>query len=146
MSTPEAIKKWVIAEMKASAALVTLVGSPGPVWSAGPELPSRTGVYVRAGRSRRAERFADEARIELWCVHTASEQQCHDLMTRVRLILDAVPGEPKTWGADPSASNLRLNAVLLDEEAPPDEVPAAQNQTYWMGSLTYVIRGKSTAL
>lgn len=146
MTTPEAVKRWLVAELGASAPLKSLTGSPGPVFSAGGDLPSRTGVYIRMGRSRRAERFSDEPRAELWCVSSASEQACFDIMSRVRLILDAVPGSPKTWAADPANYNLKLRMIVLEEEVPPDQFNPKANQTVWVGSLLYLVKGKDTSL
>lgn len=146
MSTTEKIKKWVIAELGQASAVKAITGSPGPVWTSGDDFPSRTGVYIRADTATRAERFSDTSRFELWCVATVDEQQAFDLMTAVRVALDANAGFSKGWKASPGSLGLRLNSIRIEEEIPPDKMPNPDQKTYWLGVLRYEIKGKDAAL
>lgn len=146
MSTTEAVKKWIVAEVGASVALKAITGSPGPVWSAGDDLPSRTGVYVRVPRGRRRHRFGDEVRVELLCVNSVGEQRCHDMLTALRAILDVPMGAVHAWASSPFGSGLRLSGVILDDEEAPDAAVTESGSSVWVGGLVLRVIGRASSL
>lgn len=137
-------KTWIIAELAACTGLRALTGSPGPVWSANDDLPSRTGVYVGTPRGARVQAWADEGRIELHIVSSVSEQHCFNMLRKCREVVNMVPGAPRTWLVNPSTKNLQLKMLRVDDYENPDAATAASGATFWVAKLTLTVRGRSS--
>lgn len=138
MSALEAVRRWLVAELSASAAVRAAAGSP-PVFSGGYDLPSGPGVYVHIPTDRRRNSLARVVLVEVHC-SKATLQGAFDLMGVVADALRAEPGEPKAWNVQPSLHNLSLRRIVQEDSVSPDSKPEPGSSVH-VGVLVFSVHG-----
>lgn len=143
--TEDKVKAWAIAEMKANATLRSLLGSPF-VFSQRPTLPSGPGVFVGIITGAGDTQWSDLVTLQITVCSTTSEAYCYRLCDAVFAAMHAVPGQPKTWAANPSAYSLRLKSIERAERATVDSEKNEAKQTLWLGVQRYRVKGADVTL
>lgn len=135
--TGGAIKRWVIAELKAA----TITGTPNIRTADINDLPSQPGVYVALGSGTPAQRqFADSYEVRIITV-AQGEAQVHAVLADVQRVLQFVPGQLRTWVVNPAAYLLRLQDIAVVTVNPP--AAAGIGNDVYSATIVYRVRGRA---
>lgn len=124
-------KQWLLAELKASASVVSAAGGAANIGAAGYDLASSPGVYVSLEDTDRVDSFSERTVARLRCVGSGVAG-LQVLMDAVVSRLDSDSGRPKVWLAPRSGFRLkslrRVSGMDPDRDGPND---------VWVAVLAY---------
>jgi len=134
----EALKKWVIAELKAS----SLPGLPKVISASINDLPSEAGIFVAMGSQGVADRQHTENQEFRIISVTEGEQSNLTLVRLITIMFYFVPGQLKSWTVAPAAMNLSIKDIQRISIVAPESFGAANR--YFQSTIVFSARGRDT--
>lgn len=141
--TSEAVRKWLIALLKANPGTAALSSSVMSV-RAGKQpdkIPPGNTFAVYTRDDTREEQYGDSVDVTVTCYTTNGEVVCYQMVNAVHAALLGVGGIARTWSADPASSGLKLKSVRRVSTPQPEQ--DGETATSFACVSVYEIKGQA---